>query len=71
MKKPAKTLKCPVCFMRENDVWLQWDGRKNELYCVKCSYRGDEKLTYSLYADVRKKFKLITTRLTLAQQEKM
>lgn len=61
--------KCPVCFMREIDVWLQTDKQTGDFYCVKCSYRGDRAHTFERYAALRAKFQLRTTRLTLAQQE--
>lgn len=61
--------KCPICFMKETDVWLQTDRASGDFYCVKCSYRGNKEQTFALYANLRSKFRLRTTRLTLPQQE--
>ena len=63
-------LRCPVCFARENDVVLH---RKPDgsLYCVKCSFTGDDALVHEMYHDLKKKYRLITTRITLDDLEKM
>ena len=63
--------KCPVCFMREIDVWLQTDKKTGEFYCVKCSYRGNKQYTFERYVGIRAKYQLRSTRLTLQQQEAM
>lgn len=63
-------LRCPVCFSRENDVVLH---RKTDgsLYCVKCSFTGDDELVQEMYRDLKKKYKLMTTRITLEDLEKL
>ncbi len=62
--------RCPVCFARENDVVLHKNA-DNSYYCVKCSFTGSETQIEELYADMKKKYRLMTTRLTLADLEKM
>lgn len=66
--KKQLILRCPVCFARENDVVLhrRADG---SLYCVKCSFTGDDELVQQMYRDLKKKYKLITTRLTMEDLE--
>ena len=59
-------MRCPVCFSRENDVVLLRDG--DEHYCVKCGFVGDEVAIRAAYADLRKKYRLIATRVTVEEQ---
>ena len=67
----ALKLRCPVCFNRENDVLLlerpRSDISTRKLYCIKCGFTGDEALVREFYRDARKKYHLLTTRLTLEQ----
>jgi hypothetical protein len=56
-------LRCPVCFARENDVSLLKDGEG--YYCIKCSYTGTEAEVRAVYAQLQKKYRLLTTRVTL------
>ena len=56
-------LRCPVCYAREMDVLLVQQAE--HLYCLKCGFSGDEARVREFYADLRKKYKLINTRLTL------
>lgn len=69
-EKNGLILRCPVCFSRENDVVLhrQPDGT---LYCVKCSFTGTDDQVQEMYRDLKKKYKLVTTRLTLEDIEKL
>lgn len=63
-------LRCPVCFARETDVVLHRRA-DNTLYCVKCSFTGDDALVQEMYADLKKKYRLMTTRITMEDLEKM
>lgn len=63
-------LRCPVCFARENDVVLH-RKKDGSLYCVKCSFTGSEELVQEMYRDLKKKYRLITTRLTMEDLESM
>lgn len=56
-------LRCPVCFARENDVNLFWEG--NEFYCVKCSYHGTATEVRAQYTELKKKYRWILKRLPL------
>lgn len=58
-------MRCPVCFSREIDVLLLHNG--TEYYCVKCSYRGSEDEIRSAYADLKRKYKNRTVRITLEE----
>lgn len=64
----ALKLRCPVCFNRENDVLLRARSASDpELYCVKCGFTGDEARVREFYRDARKKYRLLTTHLTLEE----
>ena len=65
-RNPAMIYRCPVCFARENDVYMFREG--DTLYCMKCSFSGTEERVQELYADLRKKYGWIQRRLTLEEQ---
>ncbi len=67
-ERPKVLMRCPVCFSRENDVVLMWDG---EFYCIKCGFVGSEAVVRDMYDDLRKKYRLIHTRVTVEQQRNM
>lgn len=68
-RQPEMIYRCPVCFSRENDVYLFRDG--DSLYCVKCSFCGTEAQAQEMYADLRKKYRWIQKRLVLEEQRKL
>jgi hypothetical protein len=39
-----------------------------EWYCPKCSFHGSEHEVRGMYADLRKKYRLMATRLTVEDQ---
>jgi len=61
----AVSMRCPVCFSRENDVVLFREGER--YYCVKCSFAGSEADVRAMYADLRNKYRWITRRVTLEE----
>ena len=34
--------RCPSCFMRDLDIDLFYDREKDEYYCLRCQYTGNE-----------------------------
>ena len=34
--------RCPSCFMRDIDMDLFYDRKKDEFYCLRCQFRGNE-----------------------------
>ena len=61
--------RCPVCFARENDVVIR---QYNGIYrCTKCSFFGSEEQIRQMYADLRRKYTLRTTRITMEDMENM
>lgn len=66
-EKKVITYRCPVCFARENDVVIRkYDGVYR---CVKCSFFGSEEQIRQMYAELRKKYTLRTTRITMEDLE--
>lgn len=47
--------RCPSCFMRDLDIDMFFDKEKNEYYCLRCQYTGDE-------ADVLEKNQMVRFR---------
>jgi hypothetical protein len=35
--------RCPSCFMRDLDIDMFYDKEKDEFYCIRCQYTGNEK----------------------------
>lgn len=34
--------RCPSCFMRDIDIDMFYDAQKEEYYCIRCCYTGNE-----------------------------
>jgi len=62
-------MRCPVCFSRDVDVLMKFEN--HHYSCLKCSYQGKESEIRDLYLDIQKKFKLISTRITLSDYENL
>ncbi len=69
-KSHKLTWRCPVCFARENDVTLFRAG-ENHFYCPKCSFNGSMVDIQEMYADLRKKYRLVLTRVSLEELRTM
>ena len=41
--KGKLNFRCPSCFMRDLDIDMFYDKEKDEFYCLRCQYRGNEK----------------------------
>ena len=70
-KKDAGVIyRCPACFDMLNDVVIDMydDGK---YHCVKCGYVATTEELLEDYAQFRKRYKLIGTRLTLDDQRKL
>lgn len=68
-EKKQMTLRCPVCFARENDVVLRHN--QEGFYCVKCSFTGSQADVLEMYGDLKKKYRSYQTRYTMKQLEEM
>ena len=41
-RKGKLNYRCPRCLMREIDMDMLYDRDKDEYYCLRCSFVGDE-----------------------------
>ena len=41
-RKGKLNYRCPVCFNRDLDIDMFFDVDKNEYYCIRCCFHGDE-----------------------------
>ena len=65
-----KIYKCPLCFNRQIDVII--DPDENGVYrCTKCGYNDTFDGLMKSYAEFKKRYKLLGTRLTLEEQRKL
>ena len=54
-KKGKLNYRCPMCFMRDLDIDMFYDKDKDEYYCIRCQYTGNEE-------DVLKRNELVRIR---------
>ena len=55
-RKGRLNYRCPRCLMREIDMDMLYDRDKDEYYCLRCSFVGDEKEVQRLNAQFREKY---------------
>ena len=41
-RKGKLNYRCPSCFMRDLDIDMFYDKEKDEFYCMRCQYTGNE-----------------------------
>jgi hypothetical protein len=68
-RKGKVNYRCPVCFDREFDIDLLFDREKNEFYCLRCNYIGNEADILTRYQHTKTKYKDRLKRFTLADFE--
>lgn len=56
--------RCPSCFMRDLDIDMFYDKDKDEFYCMRCQFVGDEKKILAWNEKVRDKYGAMSTRFT-------
>ncbi len=56
--------RCPSCFMRDIDIDMFFDKDKNEFYCLRCNYRGNEEDVLKKNQMAKFRYKYILTRIT-------
>ncbi|MHC4788250.1 MAG: hypothetical protein ACYS8K_03480 [Planctomycetota bacterium] len=49
--------RCPVCFEREIDMDMLYDEEKDEYYCLRCPYVGDEADILQRYEHTKSKYR--------------
>lgn len=55
-RKGKLNYRCPRCLMREIDMDTLYDSEKNEYYCLRCSFTGDETEIKRLNQQFREKY---------------
>lgn len=41
-EKGRLNYRCPACFLRDLDIDMFYDKEKDEYYCIRCQYTGNE-----------------------------
>jgi hypothetical protein len=55
-RKGKLNYRCPRCLMREIDMDMLYDRDRDEFYCLRCSFVGDEHEVLRLNADFRARY---------------
>ena len=63
-RKGKLNYRCPRCLMREIDMDMLYDEDRDEYYCLRCSFTGDENEVKRLNQQFREKFRDRLTRIT-------
>ena len=56
--------RCPSCFMRDLDIDMFYDRDKDEYYCIRCQYTGDEEDVLQKNEMVRFRYRAMAKRFT-------
>ena len=56
-RKGRLNYRCPRCLMREIDLDMLYDRDKDEYYCLRCSFSGNEQEVLRLNAQFREKYR--------------
>lgn len=54
--------RCPICFMRDLDIDTFYDKDKDEYYCIRCQYVGNEQDILEKNEIVRIKYRAMMKR---------
>jgi hypothetical protein len=63
-RKGKLNYRCPRCLMREIDMDMLYDRERDEYYCLRCSFAGNEVEVIRLNAQFREKYRDRATRIT-------
>jgi hypothetical protein len=55
-RKGKLNYRCPLCFRRDIDMDMLFDGEKNEYYCLRCSFTGSETQVQVLNAETKRRY---------------
>ena len=55
--------RCPSCFTRDIDIDLFYDKEKDEYYCLRCGFKGDEKAVVAHNEIAKLKYKNLKKRV--------
>ncbi len=68
--KEANSLPLPGVFCPRKRCCVTPQKNEGGYYCVKCSFTGSEDVIEEMYLDMKKKYRLMSTRITLSELEK-
>ncbi len=57
--------RCPLCFMRDLDIDMFYDSDKDEYYCLRCQYTGNEADILEKNEQIRIKYRAMYKRITV------
>ena len=63
-RKGKLNYRCPRCLMREIDMDMLYDEDRDEYYCLRCPFTGDENEVKRLNQQFREKYRDRLTRIT-------
>jgi hypothetical protein len=63
-RKSRLNYRCPRCLEREIDMDLLYDREKDEYYCLRCSFTGNESEIRRLNSLFREKYRDRKKRIT-------
>jgi hypothetical protein len=63
-RKGKLNYRCPWCLAREIDMDMLYDRDKDEYYCLRCSFTGNEQEVLRLNAQFRAKYRDRMRRIT-------
>lgn len=61
--KGKLNFRCPSCFMRDIDIDMFFDEGKQEYYCLRCSFSGNEEKVLQLNDMARFRYRAMTMRV--------
>ena len=61
--------RCPICFMRDLDIDMFYDKEKEEYYCIRCQYTGNEADELEKNEVIRIRYGAMMKRFTFEAQE--
>lgn len=56
--------RCPSCFLRDLDVDMFYDKEKDEYYCLRCAFTGDEERVLAVNEMIRFRYRRMLDRIT-------
>ena len=63
-RKGKLNYRCPSCFMRDLDIDMFYDKEKDEFYCMRCQYTGNEQDVLEKNEMVRFRYRAMAKRFT-------
>lgn len=63
-RKGRLNYRCPACFIREIDMDLFYEKEKDEYYCLRCGFKGNEAEIVKLNNMAKFRYRLMRTRIT-------